>query len=261
MKLLKTDSIQLPVKSIYNDNISIGGFTKNIFDNSGKIVFYISYRMQFTNISGTAFQYNTIYYNENGKSILTLSNIQSATISGTQKTGFLLNAYYNNWVSQTTGYDTYSLPGKGEIDTIPLITTVYSYDTIKIHKTVYDTLKLSKTVVAYDTTKTTKIIKLIDTTYQHSNTIIQDNNPTTIETQNSDLLLKPFPNPSSSYVNIPYSINSNGQLKVYNAGSVLLNTYSVLSSSNSIVIDISKYAIGTYTYKIDNSNTGKFVKN
>lgn len=94
-----------------------------------------------------------------------------------------------------------------------------------------------------------------------SNLGINDDN----EISTSELLA--YPNPGSTVLNIPYELNNggNGQITIYSSTGQIIESFTVDSNFNNLVLDISNYGIGSYYYQVSSngilSSTIPFVKN
>lgn len=72
----------------------------------------------------------------------------------------------------------------------------------------------------------------------------------------------PFPNPSNTIIYLPY-ILENGQsatMTIYNSIGQIIETQTIDSRFNEVVLDVQHYQKGIYTYTY-NGNTGKFLVN
>lgn len=136
---------------------------------------------------------------------------------------FITHNYYTN------ANNVYSLPGNPNLDTIKFTKTVYLYDTVTLSKTIYK--------------EDTTVISIISKDIQ--------------------VLKAPFPNPSSSFINIPYSIVSDGYINIYDSKGSLMKYASLKKGYNSIIIDVSKFTKGQCDYEVFNGGEkvggGKFI--
>jgi hypothetical protein len=89
-----------------------------------------------------------------------------------------------------------------------------------------------------------------------------------VGTSNSTTSNKPniksfaFPNPSNSFVNLPYEIENgkNTIMRIYNINGRLIETYRIDFNSNNLKIDISDYSSGVYFYEY-NGISNRFIVN
>jgi hypothetical protein len=104
-----------------------------------------------------------------------------------------------------------------------------------------------------------------DTVYLTKTTIIQDDEPNVITSKESSKLLTAFPSPTNDFINIPYSITGSGDIKIYNTIGVLMNTYPIFETSNSVILYIKNLPSGKYYYFVfenkNEVNSGNFIKN
>jgi hypothetical protein len=81
--------------------------------------------------------------------------------------------------------------------------------------------------------------------------------PVSVNSLSSDNSLHVYPNPASDRINIVYN-SSSYQINLIN--SLGVNVYSSLSNSESVEMDISKFAHGIYILKITDSNNAVSLK-
>lgn len=188
----------------------------------------ICFLVQFINVN----QKNWTYVvNENGQVYKQLKDLTRPSIMGNNKDGYYVVGYVNERVY------------------IEKLSEINNFDTIKSFQTiVVDTV--------YQIRK--------DTVYLSETTIIQDPDPVTIISKDVSKLLTVFPNPSSTFINVPYSITENGSIKFYNISGKLILDTQLPYSSNSIVVDVRTWQKGEYSYIIysgsSKDETGKFIR-
>jgi|SRR3989339_11117 len=86
--------------------------------------------------------------------------------------------------------------------------------------------------------------------------------PHGILSQNYDELLPPFPNPSNSFITIPYKLKNgeSASLKIINLQGQLIDEKIIDSAVDKIILNIANYKAGVYIYEY-NGITNKFIVN
>ncbi|NLK91899.1 MAG: T9SS type A sorting domain-containing protein [Bacteroidales bacterium] len=76
-----------------------------------------------------------------------------------------------------------------------------------------------------------------------------------------------YPNPTNQFITLPYDLNgtsSTAVLKIYNVNGQIIESFNIDNSFNSILLDVSNYASGTYRYNINvngvESSSNSFIK-
>jgi hypothetical protein len=233
--------------------IDFGDIRRNVYSLNGRFAFWVTYSCE---RSGSTFYWSKLV-DEEGYTFAKFDSCDNIKLIH-RGTGYaLLSSVY--FYSRVT---LYSLPGKGEIDTVKVVkiidtSYVYKHDTVVITKKTTKNVFDSVTVV----NKTTKQVN--DTVYSSNTTIVKDDNPQTLILKDVSKLLTVFPNPSSSFINVPYSISDNGSVKFYDNSGKLVSDNPLFSTSNSIVINVQTWKAGEYSYiiysGINKVLTGKFV--
>ena len=86
-------------------------------------------------------------------------------------------------------------------------------------------------------------------------------NPTSmISFPSKQNITNPYPNPSNTEITLPYILNDGEQsiLKVYNINGQLIESFSIGSDFDKIILDVSHYPKGLYLYEY-NGTSSKFV--
>jgi hypothetical protein len=84
--------------------------------------------------------------------------------------------------------------------------------------------------------------------------------PTGISLLKSSSTENPYPNPSSSTINIPYELSGGNVaiLNIYNSNGQIIETKKIDSYFNEIQLDVSNYKSGIYMYEY-NGITNRFI--
>ena len=98
------------------------------------------------------------------------------------------------------------------------------------------------------------------TSYQTEVYVCQGNYSAVASFGEDDIMLRPYPNPTTTLVNLPYHIEKGtvSTINIYNVGGQLIESYNIGGDFERITIDVNNYAKGIYIYEY-NGISNRFV--